>query len=144
MATVERSIVIQATTDGIDAIALDGARLPEWYVGVERAEPDDVYPEVGGQIDLTYKASGATFHLTLTVRELVRGDYLVYEMSGMMTGTQRWWYESEGGATRTCAVVDYEMPGGALGKIADKLVVERMNAKNLEQSLENLKAVVEG
>jgi hypothetical protein len=36
------------------------------------------------------------------------------------------------------------MPGGALGKIVDKLVVERMNARNLEASLENLKALVGG
>jgi hypothetical protein len=36
------------------------------------------------------------------------------------------------------------MPGGGLGKIADKLVVERMNTSNLEKSLENLKAYFEG
>jgi len=36
------------------------------------------------------------------------------------------------------------MPGAALGKVLDKLVVERMNAKNLEKSLSNLKSLVEG
>jgi hypothetical protein len=36
------------------------------------------------------------------------------------------------------------MPGGGLGKIADKFVVERMNISNLEKSLENLKTLVEG
>ena len=33
--------------------------------------------------------------------------------------------------------------GGGLGKIADKLIVERMNDKNAAASLENLKAMLE-
>jgi uncharacterized membrane protein len=145
MAKVENSIVIAASTDEIDAVALDGARLPEWYVGIEKAAPDDMYPEVGGKVELVYKAAGASFNITLTVTELVRGGHIAYKMEGMMTGTQRWTHEPQGdGSTLTTAVIDYQMPGGALGKIADKLVVERMNAKNLEQSLENLKATVEG
>lgn len=144
MAKVERSILINAPTDAIDEIALDAARLPDWYAGVEEANPDDTYPEVGGTVSLVYKSSGVTFHITLTVLELVRGDYILYELGGMMTGTQHWSHTPEGRATRTTAVINYEMPGGALGKIADKLVVERMNNKNLEESLVNLKALVEG
>jgi coenzyme Q-binding protein COQ10 len=133
MATVERSILIDASTDTIDAIALDGNRLPEWYVGIEQATPDDLYPEVEGRVSLT-----------LTVRELARGHHISYQMSGMMVGTQEWSYAPEGGKTRLTAQVEYDMPGGVLGKIADKLVVERVNTRNLEESLENLKALVEG
>lgn len=144
MAKVERNVWINASTDTIDAVALDGNRLSEWYVGVEESRPDAVYPDVGGVVTLDYKAAGMSFTITLTVLELVRGDYILYKMDGMMTGTQRWNHTPEGGGTRTSTVIDYEMPGGGLGKIADKLVVERMNTKNLEQSLENLKALVEG
>jgi coenzyme Q-binding protein COQ10 len=144
MAKVERSILINAPTETIDQIALDASRLPEWYVGVEDTKPDDLYPEVDGRVLLVYKAAGVTFNLALTVQELVRGDHISYQMTGMMIGTQEWGYTPEGSRTRLTALVEYEMPGGALGKIADKLVVERMNAKNLEQSLENLKALVEG
>jgi uncharacterized membrane protein len=144
MATVERSILINAPTDMIDAVALDGSRLPEWYVGVEQATPDDLYPEVGGRVSLVYKAAGVTFNMALTVQELARGHHISYQMAGMMVGTQQWSYTPEGGRTRLTALVEYDMPGGALGKIADKLVVERMNARNLEESLENLKALVEG
>lgn len=143
MTTVERSIVINASTEMIDKIALDAHRLPEWYVGVEKATPDSLYPEVDGRVILVYKATGITFNLALTVQELVRGDHVAYQMGGMMVGTQQWGYTPEGEKTRLTALVDYEIPGGALGKVADKLVVERMNAKNLEKSLENLKALVD-
>jgi uncharacterized membrane protein len=144
MATVERSILIDASTDAIDAIALDGSRLPEWYVGIEQATPDDLYPEVGGRVSLVYKAAAVTFNLMLTVQDLVRGDHVSYQMSGMMVGTQEWTHAPEGGKTRLTAQVEYDIPGGALGKIVDKLVVERMNTRNLEESLKNLKALVEG
>ena len=50
--------------------------------------------------------------------------------------------EKEG--TRLSVEFDYEMPGGGLGKIAERLVVERMNDKNAETSLKNLKALFEG
>jgi hypothetical protein len=36
------------------------------------------------------------------------------------------------------------MPGGGIGQAVNKLIVEKMNAENLEKSLASLKVVVEG
>ena len=144
MTRIERSIFINATPEEITAISLDGWRLPEWYAGVEQAEPDEVYPEPGGVANLVYKAAGVTFHLTMTSLELVEGQSATYQMEGMITGTNHWVYTPEGDGTWVSATFDYEMPGGGVGKMIDRLVVERMNTENLERSLENLKALVEG
>jgi hypothetical protein len=38
---------------------------------------------------------------------------------------------------------DYTLPGGVFGKIADALMVKRMNGKSLEEALHNFKALVE-
>ena len=38
---------------------------------------------------------------------------------------------------------DYALPGGVFGKIADALMVKRMNGKSLEEALRNFKALVE-
>jgi hypothetical protein len=38
---------------------------------------------------------------------------------------------------------DYALPAGVFGKIADALIVKRMNAKSLEQGLNNFEALVE-
>ena len=144
MARVERSTLIHAPSDAIDAITLDGRRLPEWYAGTEQAEPDEEYPEPGGTVKLVYKAAGVTFHITMTVLELVRGQSATFRMEGMITGTHHWLYTPEGNGIRTTATFEYEIPGGALGKVVDKLVVERTNTRNLEKSLEALKALAEG
>jgi hypothetical protein len=144
MAKVERSILIKTTGEALDAITADGTRLTEWYVGIEKAEPDATYPDPGGKMVNTYKAAGATFEITQTVLERVEGKSAKYKMEGMITGVNEWTYVPEGDGVRVTASFDYEMAGGALGKIADKLVVEKMNAENLEKSLENLKKLAEG
>lgn len=144
MTTVKRDVFINASPDDVAAIINDPHRLPEWYAGVESVEPDDVFPEVGGQVELVYKAAGTTFTITQTALEHISGELGVIRMEGMIAGTNRWDLAPEGSGTRVTSTFDYEMPGGALGKIADKLIVERMNTKNLEDSLKNLKALVEG
>ncbi len=143
MATLERSIFINATTDEIDFFTLDPWRLPEWYEGVERVEPDGVYPEPGGVVNMIYKSAGISFTIKMTCLELVRGEYALYKMEGMMTGTNRWTHTPEGDGTWLTAQFDYELPGGGLGKAFDRLVVERMNTENLEKSLARLKELVE-
>jgi uncharacterized membrane protein len=144
MAKVERSILINASPEALDAITADGTRLIEWFAGVEKAEPDATFPQAGGKLVTTYKSAGITFELTQTVLEWEAGKGAKYEMEGMITGTNEWIYTPEGGGIRVDVTFDYEMPGGALGKVADKLVVEKMNTENLEKSLENLKKLAEG
>jgi hypothetical protein len=144
MASLEKSVFINASPDEIDEVSLDAAGWPEWYPGVEEAVPDDVFPELGGVVEVVYKAGGSTFNLTFTVIEYQPHQSIAYELEGMITGTSRYHYTPEGDGTWLTSNYDYSLPGGILGKIADKMVVERMNAKNLEDSLGNLKDLVEG
>ena len=143
MAKVERSILIHAPGEKIDEITSDGSRLPEWYAGVEHAEPDEVFPNSGGKLVTTYKSGGAKFELTQTVTERVEGESATYQMEGMITGTNKWVFSPQGDGILVTATFEYEMAGGVLGKVADKLVVEKMNTENLEKSLENLKKLAE-
>ncbi len=144
MTVLERTIFIQAPWDTVDSVALDPWRLPEWYAGVHEVQPDGVFPEPGGAVKMAYKAAGVSFDVTMTTLELVRGQYVLYQLAGMITGTTRWSHTPEGNGTWLTARFEYEVPGGGLGKVIDRLLLERMNAENLEKSLENLKALVEG
>ena len=143
MTTLERSTLINAPEEAIEAITDDARRLPEWYAGIEQATPDDLFPEPGGKVELVYKAAGVTFNLTQTSVERVPGQVGVNRMEGMIAGTNRMTFTPEGEGTRVTMRFEYEMPGGGVGKLFDRLVVERMNAQNLERSLENLKGLLE-
>jgi hypothetical protein len=140
---VEKSIIIHATPAEVDAVTLDGSLLPQWYAGVQTAEPDATYPEAGGVVNMIYRSAGINFKMSMTSLRLVKGESLLLKLDGMITGKSRWFYVPEGDNTRVSCRFEYEMPGGSLGQVANKLVVERMNVQNLEKSLEDLKALVE-
>lgn len=144
MATIEKNIVINASTTSIDQYAINARTWPEWAAGVEAVEVDATFPEQGGQARVKYKSAGLTFDITFTTRAIVHGSYVIWDMEGMINGYQHWTYmETQAGYVVNCKF-EYTMPGGGLGAIADKLIVERMNAANIEQTLANLKRVVEG
>jgi uncharacterized membrane protein len=48
-----------------------------------------------------------------------------------------------GMATEVEAELDYELPAGPIGKIADRLFVERAVERDLRHSMENFRALVE-
>lgn len=144
MARIEKSILIDAPWEDVDAVANDGNRTPEWFEGVESTTVDDTFPEVGGVMEQVYKVGGASMNFKMTVTDYDRGNALKMKMEGMINGTQEWLIAPEGEGTRLTVIFDYDVPGGGLGAIADKLVIERTNSSNLEKSLANLKGIVEG
>lgn len=145
MAKIERSIVINRPWNAVDAIALDGNRIPEWFAGVEQSQAEGGYPDVGGVVKLAYKAGPMSFTLTQTVLEYVPGDYILFRIdSPMVKGTSKWSHSPQAGGTKLTNVLEYETVGGGLGAIADRLVLERMNTDQMEKSLDNLKKMVEG
>jgi uncharacterized membrane protein len=145
MAKIERSIVINTSWQNVDAVALDGNRIPEWFSGVEKSEPDSIYPQIGGKVKLLYKAGPMSFDLTQTVLEYVPGSYILFRIEGgVIKGTSRWSHSPEGNGTRLANILDYETQGGGLGAIADKILLERMNTDQMEKSLARLKQLVEG
>jgi uncharacterized membrane protein len=144
MTTVERSIYIDAPPDVCFDIGMDAGRWLEWYAGMQSVQADDVYPAVGGRVEVSNKSAGVTLDLILTVTDYIPGQRIAYRMDGMITGMMQWDYQPDGSGTHLTAIFDYEVPGGTLGQIADRLVVERANTANLEASLENLKGLIEG
>jgi uncharacterized membrane protein len=144
MARIEKSVVIDADTAAIDEYAINAITWPQWFAGVEAVQPDGVFPEQGGKLKVTYKAAGMAFDVVMTTREIVHGDHIIFDMEGMINGSQHWQYTAAGSGTNVMCTFDYDVAGGGLGAIADKLVVERMNTGNIENSLANLKRIVEG
>ena len=144
MTTVTKSILIHAPIEDVEALMDDQSRLPEWYSGVTAVDPEPGYPAVVGSTnELTYKAAGITFNTKFTTLEFEPQAHRKFQMEGMITGTNLWELAAEDEGTRVAVTFDYEMPGGGVGKVVDKLVVERTNEKNAETSLAKLKELIE-
>jgi uncharacterized membrane protein len=97
------------------------------------------YGDLGSSADWEYlKLRSRT-----TVSEVNRPYKLVQEMTGAMPGRWIWNLKQDGQAVKVDFCIEYRVPGGILGKIADKLFLGRINRKNGEKSMQGLKAYCE-
>jgi len=78
-----------------------------------------------------------------TVSEVDKPRKLVHAMTGAMPGKWVWNLTQEGQTVKIDFSIEYTVPGGILGKIADKLFLARINQKNGEKSLQGIKAYCE-
>jgi carbon monoxide dehydrogenase subunit G len=143
MAIVQRSVQINASPQDTMERLGDASRWPEWYPGMGDLTVTAPFPDAGGKVDFKVKSAGLSMPITETVLEYLPAQLQVLQMDGMLSGRARWELAPEGDGTRLTTTFDYALPGGVLGRIADALIVKRMNGKSLEQGLRNFKAFVE-
>jgi uncharacterized protein YndB with AHSA1/START domain len=143
MAIVQRTVDINAAPDETMALLSDASRWPGWYPGMTEIDIADPFPEEGGRVAFKVKSAGLSMAITETVLDYQPGKLQVLQMEGMLSGRARWELTPKGDGTRLTTTFDYALPGGVLGRIADALIVKRMNAKSLEAGLQNFKALVE-
>ena len=143
MAIVKRSIHIEASPQATMTLLSDASRWPSWYPGMTSIEIAAPFPEKGGVVNFKVKSAGLTMPVTETVVDYQPAGLHVLEMEGMLRGRARWELTSDGAGTRLTTTFDYALPGGVMGKVADAVLVSRLNAKSLEQGLQNFKALVE-
>jgi hypothetical protein len=144
MAIVQRSIHISASPQVTMTLLSDASRWPSWYPGMTSIEITAPFPEKGGQVAFKVKSAGLAMPVTETVVEFQPASLHLLEMDGMLRGRARWEVTSEDAETRLTTTFDYSLPGGVIGKVADAVMVKHLNAKSLEQGLQNFKSLVEG
>ena len=145
MAVVERTTVIDAPIETVFNYVDDPMNIPEVTPGVERVEVLQRTDErIGDSIRLIYSALKIDFPMTLVRTSYEPPRTLGWRLEGAMSGTLGWHLREVGpGRTEAGLRVEYEVKGGAVGRAFDSLVLERLNDKNAERLLENLKARVE-
>src|ERR1039458_2585348 len=139
MAIVQRDVQIKASPQETMALLSDASRWPDWYPGMTELNVAAPFPEEGGKVAFKVKSAGMSMPMTETVLDYQPGKLQVLQMEGMLSGRARWELTPEGDGTRLATTFDYALSGGVLGKIADALIVRRMNGKSLEERSEERK-----
>jgi len=142
MARVQRSVVIKATPEETMAFLSDAGRWPEWYPGMTETDVARPFPEKGGKVTFKVKSAGIAMPITETVIDYQPAKLHLFRMEGMLSGQARWELAATGDGTVLTTTFDYALRGGVIGRVADALFVKRMNAKSLEEALQNCKALV--
>ena len=143
MAIVQRTIQVKASQQETMALLAGASRWPEWYPGMTEIDIAAPFPKEGGKVAFKVNSAGMSMPITETVLDYQPGKLQLFQMEGMLSGRARWELTPEGDGTRLTTTFDYALPGGLFGKLADALIVKRMNGKSLEEGLNNFKALAE-
>ena len=144
MPVIRKSVDIDAPPDKVFTVLDDPERIQEYGVGVTRVSDFNQTPErVGDTGRITYSAMGLRFPMKFTVTAHEHNARAVLAFEGGMIGTMDWQLSPRGTGSSLSLTIDYRMRGGILGKAMDALLVERMNDRNAERMLENLKMISE-
>ncbi|MGT2462984.1 SRPBCC family protein [Sinomonas atrocyanea] len=138
---------IDAPVERVVEVAADPKHWASWWVNLGEAEKIEGDGGAGTVVEHKYLMAGVPFHVTTRVAESgptpSGGHRIRIEFEGPLRGWQVWDYEPNGAGTEVTAEFDYNVPGRAIGKFADELIIERMQERAREQTLENLKLLVE-
>lgn len=146
MTHIRKNIFIDAPVEKVYAFARDPENWNKFIVGLSEPETLKGKGEVGTTVKQNYTVAGIPFPVTtkvLTDNPGPKNALWKGQIEGPLDGTQEWTYTAKGEGTEVLIVIDYTVPGKALGKFADRLLIERMQEKAMEHTLENLKLFCE-
>ena len=142
---VEREIDIAASADDIYRVIMDPQRLKDWVSIHQKLEDAPKSLRKGSTLTQSLKLAGRKFKVDWTVVENDRPTHVVWEGKGPLGSKAKAVYEfaeSGDGTTHFTYMNEYDLPGGALGKMAGP-AVRKVTGKELDTSLENLRSIVE-
>ena len=157
MPAVVSEIEIAAAPEAVWEVVMDPHRLSDW-VTTHHALGDGAPRElsVGSTFKQTLKLSGAKFEVEWTVVECERPRRVAWDGDGPKGSSAkvRYGLEPAGGdagvggtdggeATTFSYENEFELPGGALGRLAGRTVGAATAKREAERSLANLKRLIE-
>ena len=142
---VHRTVEIAAPPERVYEVVMDPERLEDWVTIHHHLEdaPNGRLKQ-GSKLTQCLKLAGTKFNVRWTVVENEPCIRVVWEGRGPVASHARVVYEFEGngGGTTFSYLNEYDLPGGALGRLAGR-AVSRVTQKELEGSLQRLKQLVE-
>ncbi len=142
---VEREIEIAAEPEAVYRLVMDPDRLGEWvsiHEGLERSPGRQL--AVGTEMTQRLKVAGRRFTVRWKVTEDICPERVVWEGRGPAGTTARveYRFEPDGDGTRFHYLNEYELPGGAAGRLAGR-AVSGAAGREVRRSIERLKGLLE-
>lgn len=143
---INTSIDIDGPRERVFDQLVNWKELTTWSTITGAHTGPDRCTRVGEEFTQKLKVAGVEVDSQWRVTEYDRPNVVAYEATGpggsWMRMRQRV-HPAEAGS-RVELEVQYDLPGGVLGDVVDKLYVERRNEREAEHSLHNLKELIEG
>ena len=147
MAHLNATLSINAPVDTVNAIVRDPHNWPRFQVGM--SEPERVFGDggPGTKAEYTILMMGVRVHvIQRTIEESHDPDgstFWRWEFEGTSSGWITCLHAPQGDGCQITTNFEYTVPGSVLGKVADRLLIEKRQKRDFEHSLENLKLLAE-
>ena len=142
MSNVEGVISIMAPPAKVHEALENIPHAPEWISSLQKVW-DVEGKGKGCKYKWTFKMGGVNVDGATEVTES-NADRFAMMTTGGIPSTWTWEMKPVDGGTELKLSIEYTVPGAALGAIANKLVIEKENEKELRSALVNLKGRLEG
>jgi uncharacterized membrane protein len=143
MSTVTKTVAINAPVSMVwQEIVCRTDRMNEWMPHVIEARMVSDRPDaLGAQASYRVEMLGVALAFTNEVTEIVDQQLLAYRsVSGDLQEKGYWRFEPvDADRCRLTFFMDYRLPGGLLGRLADRFVVHRAQEERIAEGLHNLK-----
>lgn len=142
---VQKKIEIEAPPVDIYAVLMDPRRLKDWVSIHDRLlEAPEGQLSQGDELRQRLKVAGQKFTVDWTVTQDEPSSYVEWLGSGPLGTEARCVYDldPEGDGTCFSYLNEFELPGGALGRVAGKAVAAAAG-REAERSLQRLKLLME-
>ena len=145
MSRIVKSIQIDAPQDQVFTYAADVEKQAEWIVFIKEVEVTSGDSRSPGSTDRCVVKLGPRSQIV----EAELTEYRPNESFGRraISGMQmqgRMTFAPSGEGTRVQWAIEYTPPMGLLGRVADVVFMNRVFQNEVEESLDNLKAALEG
>jgi carbon monoxide dehydrogenase subunit G len=142
---IERTTHIAAPPKEVYDVVMDPRRLGDWVSIHHHLEGSPRVPlQKGSELTQCLKLAGRRFKVHWNVVENDPCEHVVWEGRGPLATHARveYRFDSNEGGTDFSYVNEYDLPGGALGRVAGR-AVSRVTQKEVDGSLQRLKQLVE-
>jgi len=146
MGRIHHEYHIDAPPEAAWAVGRDPDRMPEWNTTtVSVKDVSGPLDQEGSGYTTVSKIVGRPLEIRWHVERVEPGRLAEITASAPGGGSAHLVvrYEPEGAGTKLSTDLEYELPMGFLGDVADKLFGERAMMRDIQHSGENFKALVE-
>ncbi len=144
MGEIKRSVTIAAAVDEVFRFASDYQKWPEFFVGVSNVKPvTETTRGNGARFIYRVKALGMKFTVGTELREFRENEgWSGKSFKGLEHQTQ-WIFRKASGGTEFTFIQRHRLPLYLGGKLVEKMFIQPEWIKIIENSLRNLKRIME-
>lgn len=146
MSNLKKSIFIDAPFEKVASYGKNPKEWAHWYAHLSEPKNLKGDGETGTVGEFTYSMLGIHLPMTVEVKEFSttpEKQVWVGSFTGPLSGIQTVTYLTKDNGTEVTIDIDYTVPGSILGKIADLVVIEKIQENATIATLGSLKAICE-